>query len=91
MVERGDIDVRVDLEQRLVCLQLVEIVSPQAGEDYKPAVGEALGERRGKTPGLLGGGAGVEFLALVHVEENARRRLALALVHLLLGGTDQIG
>jgi hypothetical protein len=28
---------------------------------------------------------------LVHVEENAGRRLALALVHLFLGGADQIG
>ena len=72
-------------------LQLVEIVRPQAREDYKAAVGEALGECRGKAPGVLGGGAGVELLALVDVEENAGRRLALALVHLLLGGTDQIG
>ncbi len=70
---------------------LSKIVGPQAREGDEPAVTQTLGQHRGEAPGLGRGGAPVEFLALVHIEEDAGQRLALALLQFLLGGVDQLG
>src|SRR5215510_8068163 len=75
-VERRYIDVLMTSEERLVCLQPVEIIGAHTREDAQTAVTECVGQYLREALGFPSFGSGIKFLPLIDIEENAFRRLA---------------
>src|SRR5262245_11721015 len=77
-------------EERLVCLQPVEIIGAHTREDAQTAVTECVGQYLREALGFPSFGSGIKFLPLIDIEENAFRRLAFPLLQFVLRGADQI-
>jgi hypothetical protein len=90
-VKRRHVDVLMALEERFIRLQPVEVVGAQAAKRAQTTVAEPFSQSFRESLGVPLRCSGVEFLALVDIEENALRRLPLPPLQFLLRGGDEVG